>query len=128
MALRKKTGESVIFREILEERVLRSYISDIDLRPYINGPMHVNLFAHVIPKNGSVRLNFTSKSQKDRLLRLNKNNVVLITPYEHNLFDHGTREQRRLYAVQKAKEGVTVNWSKLFNKKELLIIEIQNEL
>lgn len=125
---RKKTGEAIIFKEILEEREIRSFISKIDLRPYVHGIMHANLFAHVIPKNGSVRLNFISKEQKDKYLRLNKDDIVLLTPYEHQLFDHGTRAQRNEYAQQKAKEGITVTWSKLYDKKEKLIIAIQEIL
>jgi len=126
MALkRKKTGEAILFKEILSERELRSFISNADLRPYVNGVMHANMFAHVIPKNGSVRLNFASKAQKDELLRLNKNNIVLLVPYEHQLFDHGTRKQREDYAAQKEKEGYIVDWEKLFELKEKLITEIQ---
>ena len=129
MTLKKrKTGEKDVFEAILTERKLKSFISGIDLRPYVGGMFHFNIFAHVIPKNGTIRLNFTSTSQKDKVLRLNKDNIVLLTPEEHNLLDFGSKESRKKYSYDKSKEGFIVNWDKLYDKKEKLIEMIQDEL
>lgn len=105
---RKPTGELKLFLEIYNERELKSFITE---RPIIYKPYDsrfVNCFAHVLPK---------SKYPK---FRLNKNNIVLLTPYEHYLYDYGCRDQKLNYAVYADKRGYDCDWNKLLELREEL--------
>lgn len=124
----KPTGEKALFDEIFTEREHKSFISDINLEVFVD-KLYVNLFAHVIPKNGTPRLKFKNKADVDKYLRLNKANIVLLTPREHMLYDQGTDADRAAYVREvKGVFGKTVNWGKLYDLQEKLIIEIQKEI
>ena len=87
---RKKTGEKDMFNEIWDERKQKdgSHISGISgklLDQYEGGLFYYNMFAHVLDKK-----NFPK-------FRLNKNNIILVVPYEHILIDRGTIADRASY-------------------------------
>lgn len=86
------TGENALFIEIWNERVHRSFISNqcleryYDKNPAIRGTLKWHsCFAHVLPKGTYPEY------------RLYKPNIILVTPYEHWLIDHGTEAQRKAY-------------------------------
>lgn len=101
---KKPTGELKVFKEIWEERPRVSFISGESLQRYDGTNKFVSLFAHVLAKGRYPHL------------RLSKDNVVMLTPHEHYLFDHGTKKQRQDYA-----KNFLVDWHKIFKLKEELI-------
>lgn len=113
-----KTKKSLlkIFLSIWEQRNKRSVISGADLSGLINTSFFVNCFAHVIPKKGHNRLNFTSTKQREELLVYNEQNILLVSPKEHHLIDHGTEEQRREY-----ERKFNCSFDVFFNYKENLL-------
>lgn len=66
--------------------------------------MFFSLFAHVLPKG------------KYPELKLKEENIVLLTPNEHALFDQGTEEKREEYA----RLNPTCDWEKLYDYREVL--------
>ena len=49
------------------------------------------------------------------MLRENKDNILLVTPYEHKLLDHGTKEARDKYENQN-----DCSFDIFYNKREAL--------
>lgn len=117
-----KTGELEIFDIIRSERPFVSEISNRDLSVFYNTSFYVNCFAHIIPKNGCNRLVFIDKQAKNKILRLNKDNIMLLHPEEHSLVDVGTEKLRDLYATKYP----STNFDIFFNKKEELIESIKS--
>lgn len=112
------TGEFEIFEEIWEERDHISYLSGFSLEKYKYSKFFVNCFAHILAKGKNHYHKF----------KLNKNNIVLLTPEEHYLFDFGTIEQRSKYE----KELISLNickhtWDDLYNLKKDLILQYNNQ-
>ena len=106
---KKPTGEKVIFEEIWQERDKKSFLSGVDLRLFED--KWVNLFAHVLAKGKAKYPKF----------KLYKKNIILLTPQEHMLLDHGTKEMRKKYA-----EEYLVDWSRIQLLKLELIEEYKN--
>ncbi len=75
----KPTGELALFKEIWAERPHFCFVSGKKL-PHFD----VRLFAHVIPKGNSPNM------------RLDKNNIVLLTPSNHYLYDHCVHQAKKL--------------------------------
>lgn len=100
MKKRKPTGEYELFKEIWGERPHISFLSGRELKYF-----DPRLFAHVIAKS------------KGEQWRLNKDNIVLLHPEEHELLDVGTEEKRKMYAFK-----WKCDWRKLEEKKETLCI------
>jgi hypothetical protein len=100
---KEATGEGMMFEEIWEEREKVSFISGKSLKGYENGKFFYHLFAHVLSKGSHPKF------------RLNKENIVLLTPEEHNLYDFGSEENREAYA-----ERNKCSWAKLYELKEKL--------
>lgn len=108
---RKTTGELAIFYEIWAEREHASYLSGKKLIFFVDPDLHeadmetfVKFFAHVLSKK---------QFGKYRLL---KENIVLLTPYEHSLFDQGTAAKREEYAKKN-----NCSWMPLYEKVEQLL-------
>lgn len=102
---KKATGEKALFDEIWIERQHKSFLTGHNLDKYYGTDFYVNLFAHVLSKK---------KYPKFRLL---KDNIVLLSPEEHMLFDQGTEEQRKKYQDK----YVWVDWESLFSLRDQLI-------
>ena len=88
----KSTRELDRFREIWVERTHKSFLTNkpinIDIDPdtgEFDIELFVKFFAHVLPKG------------RYSLYRLNKDNIILLLPYEHTLLDQGTKDQRKEY-------------------------------
>ena len=80
-------SEVEMFRWIWKNRSHQSFLSGRDLN-YIEGEsLWYNQFVHVLPKGINAF----------PLFKLNPNNIILLTPYEHTLLDHGTQQQRKDY-------------------------------
>jgi hypothetical protein len=94
----KATGELDVFREIWKERKHVSFISGKPLKEF-----NVWCFAHVLSKGSSPKF------------RLNKENIVLLTPKEHVLFDNGSHENREAYA-----KANSCSWDELYELKDKL--------
>lgn len=77
----KPTGENAIFKEIWDERPRVSYVSGTSLDRYEGSALFVNLFSHLLPKG------------KYPEARLDKNNIILLTPQEHLDWHSYTREK-----------------------------------
>ncbi len=60
----------------------------------------VSLFAHVLPK----------AQNKFPKWKLNPDNIILLTRFEHHLFDKGTIAQREKYAKEN-----NCNWIGIYN-------------
>jgi len=78
---KKPTGEKALFEEIWDERPRVSFLSGKEL------DFSVSIFAHVLNKK-----DFSN-------YRLNKENIILLTPDEHFLLDMGTAAQREKYGI-----------------------------
>lgn len=98
----KKTGQIEVFLDIWEERQHVSFLSG-SLLPKFN----VSLFAHVLSK----------AKNKYPEFKLYKKNIILLTPYEHMLLDHGTKSQREAYGF---------NWDKIESLKQELLDEYRH--
>jgi hypothetical protein len=104
-----------MFRWIAESRELKSFLTNKTL-PSIHSRFFLNVFAHVL-----------SKSQgKYHKFKLNPNNIVLLTPEEHYLYDMGTKEQREKYAKENK-----CDWDRLFDlakklKQDYAVFEAKN--
>lgn len=109
---KKATGQAVLFDEIWNETPHRSFLSDKPLGCFEGTDMYYNLFAHVLSK----ALNKYPKYM------LNKENIVLLHPDEHTLFDHGSEEQREKYAKEN-----DCSWLPLYELREKLIKQYKNE-
>lgn len=101
---KKPTGEKALFDEIWAERKHVSFVSGIKLEQYNNPTFYVNMFAHVLSKKNYPEF------------RLNKENIMLVTPEEHMLLDHGSKSQRERYA----EDGRWICWEDWFSLKEEL--------
>lgn len=96
-----------MFRYIWDHREQRSFLSDKPLDIY-REDVWINLFAHVLDKK-----NYP-------LFKLNPDNIVLLTPYEHTLFDQGTEELRERYTKD---NDYNPDWEKLYNYRDRLLEE-----
>lgn len=92
---RKKTGELELFKEIWNERPHESEVSGELIYEF-----SVSCFAHVLSKGAYPSY------------RLDKRNIVLMTPEEHHLFD---------FKTDKAKQDKRFSW--VFDRKEELVRE-----
>ena len=125
---KKKTGELDLFIEIWKDRVSpdglhKSEISGRVLDSYLDTDWFLNCFPHIIPKGGILRLTFPNKFIREKLLRLNKENIMIAHPEEHFLIDQGTEEARAKYEVQH-----NCDFNVFFEKKERLIALIQYQI
>ena len=102
---KKATGQRELFDEIWAERKQVSFLSNKRLSHYENTPFWFNLFAHVLSK----ALNKYPK------FILHKENIILLTPEEHTLLDHGSESQREKYA-----EENQCDWDDIYDLKEKL--------
>ncbi|MBN2617235.1 MAG: hypothetical protein JXR64_02860 [Spirochaetales bacterium] len=89
------TGELQLFELIWKERIHKSYLSGRKLEYF-----SVSLFAHVLPK----------AQNKFPKWKLNPDNIILLTEYEHHLYDNGTMSQREAYAKEN-----DCNWTIIHN-------------
>lgn len=102
----KPTGEYELFLKIWNEREHVSFLTGKRLIDPFNNEIDptskffVNCFAHVLSK------------KQHPALRLEKDNIVLLSPAEHYLWDFGTIKQREDYSE---------DWYKLYNLRESLI-------
>lgn len=87
-----------LFKEIWSERDHISFLSGKPLKYF-----DVKYMAHVLPKG---------KYTKYKYL---KENIILLTPEEHNLLDQGTEKQRLEYAKKN-----NCDWNIVYNLKEKL--------
>ena len=99
----KKTGELEIFIQIWEGRPHVSFLTGKPL-----GVFNVCFFAHVLPKG----------TYPD--MRLNPDNIILISATEHSLLDQGTEKQRNEYA----QKNQPCDWSKIYELKDSLRVSI----
>ena len=83
-----------MFLEIWSERPHVSFVSGNLLDSYFGSKLFVNLFSHLLPKG------------KYPEARLDKNNIVLLTPQEHVDWHSYTKE--KLISTNK-------NWQKVFD-------------
>ena len=103
----KSTGERAVFDEIWQERKHVSFLSDQPLDQWYGTEFYVNMFAHVLPKRKNAYHHF----------RLEKDNIILLTPEEHWLYDHSTEEKRTTYA-----NLMKCDWNKVFKLRTELIL------
>lgn len=106
----KNTGQLDLFYEIWAERPHVSFLSSIQLEQYRY--KFVSMFAHVLSK----ALNKYPK------FKLNKENIILLTPEEHTLLDHGWKEQRLAYAKRNK-----CDWEKVYGLREQLKLKYEAE-
>lgn len=92
--VKKPTGEYDMFLEIWSERPHVSFVSGKLLDNYFGSKLFVNLFSHLLPKG------------KYPEARLDKNNIVLLTPQEHVDWHSYTKE--KLISTNN-------NWQKVFD-------------
>lgn len=106
--LKKPTGEKIMFEQIWDERPHKSFLSGDSLDGYYGHESWYALFAHVLSK----------AQNKYPAYKLYKKNIVLLTPFEHHLLDHGTEKQRSDYATENK-----CSWDEIYKLKE----ELKNE-
>ena len=115
--------EKQIFDEIIATREHKSFISGVGLDEHLASILCYSCCAHIIPKKGHLQLDFPNKAARENLLRLNPDNIVLITPHEHFLIDQGTQYQRDAYEKEH-----NCSFSKFYEKKEELLLYIKGVL
>jgi hypothetical protein len=104
----KPTGELVMFEIIWNSRMRVSYLSGKSLEHYYRTDFWINLFAHVLAKGRYPKF------------RLKMENVILLTPEEHFMFDQGYKELRDKYAKENG-----CDWQKVYDLEEKLRKEYQ---
>ena len=96
--------ELEMFKWIWKSRKHKSFLTDRKLDFEEGENIWYNLFAHVLSKGQNMF----------PLFKLNENNIILLTPYEHSLLDHGTIQQRQDYSTEWLKISVRAKF--LWNK------------
>ena len=104
------TGEKKMFQEIWKTREHISFLSRKGLNVYDGTKFWYSCFAHVLPKG------------KYPKLKINPENIVLLTPEEHRLLDQGTEDQRKKYQ----QENYYADWDKIFKLKDKLKLKYKN--
>lgn len=100
---RKPTGEKKMFDDIWSKRPHRSFLSGKNIAWVEGTDFYVNVFAHVLAKG------------KHPKVRLEEENIVLLTPQEHELLDKGTEAERKAYA-----EINNCDWQCVYDLREEL--------
>lgn len=98
---KQASGQYQMFLEIWDERPHVSFVSGQPLDKYYGGKLFVNMFAHVLSKGAFP--NF----------KLKKENIVLLTPFEHTLYDTCSENMREAYGIQH-----NADWNKLYTLKD----------
>ena len=106
---RKPSGEGDLFNKIWTSREHMSELSGRTLPPKGN-PYWVNCFAHLLPKGTYPELKFKFE------------NVMLLHPEEHRLYDFGTSDQRIEYSRQ-----WNCDWDVLYAKRQMLLKKLAND-
>jgi len=96
-----KKCEAATFKVVWICTNRKSFLSGLDLMPFLGTPLHISCFAHVLSKN------------KYPNFRCYLGNIWLLTPVEHKIYDHGTLQDRETYS----KTVKTADWSKLEEKE-----------
>ena len=104
-------SEIDFYFEIWNSRKQRSFLSNQRLNFAERSEFWYNCFAHVLSKSQSKYPKF----------KLYSKNLILLTPEEHHLLDHGTEMQRQKYAK---KYGC--DWQKVYGLREELVQEYNN--
>jgi hypothetical protein len=91
--------QAALFRQIWIMSNRKSFLSGLWLRDWLNTPQFPSLFAHILPKGQNQFPHFA----------LYARNVVMLTPLEHRMLDHGTEEERISYS----KEVKTADWTRI---------------
>lgn len=107
----KVSSEIYLYLKIWETRPQRSFLSNQRLNFAERSEFWYNCFAHVLSKSQSKYPKF----------KLYSKNIILLTPEEHHLLDHGTEMQRQNYAK---KYGC--DWKKVYDLKAKLTEEYKN--
>ena len=108
------------YMEIMYDRPNYSEISGKSLGRYLNNSTYfLNCFAHIIPKSGPPSIP-VPKEIKNSFLKFNKENVMLVTPMEHHLIDHGTELGRAKYEKE-----YSCSFNSFYEKKEKLLEELK---
>ena len=94
-----------VFEHIWRTRPRVSFVSGRPLTKFNGGPFFLNLFAHVLSKAQNRYPHFKLKPE----------NIQLLHPEEHELFDKGTEEERQEYAKKHH-----CSWEGLYNLRERL--------
>ena len=68
----------------------------------------LNMFSHCISKG------------KFKKFAFKEENICLLQPIEHHLFDNGSDSQREKYKEEMAEKGIVVDWNKLFELEKKL--------
>lgn len=103
----RNTGVAEVFKEILQEREHVSWLTGMA----IHNASSYNC-AHVVPKGDP---EYKALCAKD------KDDIILLTNHEHDLFDKGTVDERTLYSEWCADHDIECDWNRLFDLKENLI-------
>ena len=96
-----------LYEEIWLER---SHVSYLTNKPIFT-PTFTN-FAHVVAKG---------KAEYKKYCREDKENIIILTDYEHYLLDFGKEAKRKEYADECKLVGIECNWEKIFRLKGILV-------
>jgi hypothetical protein len=99
-----EVAQTLIFKTLWNHLPSKSFVSGLWLRCYINTPLWVNCFLHVLPV------------AKYPYFRHYMRNIVLVTPGERGLWLEGSEEERIQYALDfedKTKGKQTVAWDEI---------------
>jgi hypothetical protein len=109
-----------LYYQIMYDRPNYSEISGKPLGQYLSkSTFFFSCFAHIIPKSGPSTI-AVPKDIKKTFLKFNEDNVMLVTPEEHHLIDHGTEEGRAKY-----EQEYGCSFNVFFEKKERLLEELK---
>lgn len=84
-----RVTQIMLFKQIWMYSNKKSFVSGLFLREYMGTDLFLNCFAHVLAKGMNQYPHFKHYAK----------NIVLLTPGEHSLLDHGTEEARISYAL-----------------------------
>lgn len=101
-------SQTKLFLQIWHTRKHISFVSGQKLTYRPGQPYWFNYFAHVLSKGQFPSFKFEAE------------NIILLTPQEHYLYDFGSKDQRNRYAEEMSKKNITVNWDKLYELRDEL--------
>jgi predicted nucleic acid-binding Zn ribbon protein len=99
-------NEVELYREIWEMRPHKSFLTNKPINIREGGDFWYNIFAHVLAKGKAKYPNF----------KLYSENIILLSPQEHNLLDFCSESDRKKYALSNG-----CSWDKVDDHRDKLI-------
>lgn len=117
---REEKGEDElisVYKRIWASRPHISFLTGESLET-THKSLWVNQFAHVLAK----------AANKYPKFKYYDKNIILLSPIQHSLLDHGSEEARALYQARKLEQGIPCDWNKIYELRDKLKTQYPNIL